>query len=488
MATSRSSPPQMPFGCESILSVPYTPNGKALLILSSDSFHGIQDFPHHPPPVPAPGPALLDDSESNMLDTFFDTLGTTHFDNNDFFLDKPLLSKNEGDPSFNWADDLPPTFHGSTTSLSQPAMVSHGLSDVGYGRPSGLTHASQDADSKTTSAEVLAAASTLIRNGQSSQNNGIYAVPIFPAHDIVDGLRGNNSSGSSSGTQSMGSYSNILPVPTQQRSSGFLHEKPAPPIDSGETLFHDMYFGTSSQVRANFNHAPKQADIQWGSDISFLDHGFVAPPNQETEEEVTKTLMHKMECLEPQGSASSTRLSSPTITRRREPMKRMANDNALSTNNEESTDEGEVEEQRPMKRRKSNFKHGADREEDTTHSGARLKNSKTAVNGKGTRLRRSNVKNSLPKRRNSQSGEPKSNRENLTEEQKRSNHIVSEQKRRNLIKQGFEDLCKLVPELKGGGFSKSAMLIQAADWLENIIKGNEVLKAQLIGLEGKHVV
>jgi hypothetical protein len=63
----------------------------------------------------------------------------------------------------------------------------------------------------------------------------------------------------------------------------------------------------------------KAADIQWGSDVSFLDHGYVAPPNQETEEQVTKTLMHKMECLEPQVSASSTRPSSPTITRRRGP-------------------------------------------------------------------------------------------------------------------------------------------------------------------------
>jgi hypothetical protein len=151
---------------------------------------------------PCPGPALLDDSESNMLDTFSTpweqiTLITTTSSS------KPLLSKNEGEPSFNWAEDLPPTFHGSTTSLPQPAMVSHNLSNAGYGRPR-IDAYIAEAQSKTTSAEVLAAASTLFRNGQSSQTNGIFGGSIFPAHDTVDGLQGNTSSGSSSGSQSMG--------------------------------------------------------------------------------------------------------------------------------------------------------------------------------------------------------------------------------------------------------------------------------------------
>ncbi|KAK8200530.1 uncharacterized protein BKA78DRAFT_238518, partial [Phyllosticta capitalensis] len=64
-------------------------------------------------------------------------------------------------------------------------------------------------------------------------------------------------------------------------------------------------------------------------------------------------------------------------------------------------------------------------------------------------------------------------RENLTEEQKRSNHILSEQKRRNLIKNGFTELNELVPGLKAGGFSKSAMLMEAAKFLETMILGNQ---------------
>jgi hypothetical protein len=74
-------------------------------------------------------------------------------------------------------------------------------------------------------------------------------------------------------------------------------------------------------------------------------------------------------------------------------------------------------------------------------------------------------------------------RENLTEDQKRENHIKSEQKRRTLIKEGFDDLNELVPDLKGGGHSKSAVLVMAADWLEDLIEGNKVLRARLQELE-----
>ncbi|KAK2677464.1 hypothetical protein RAB80_006204 [Fusarium oxysporum f. sp. vasinfectum] len=70
-------------------------------------------------------------------------------------------------------------------------------------------------------------------------------------------------------------------------------------------------------------------------------------------------------------------------------------------------------------------------------------------------------------------------------EQKRENHIKSEQKRRTLIKEGFDDLCDLVPGLRGGGFSKSTMLAMAAEWLEDLLKGNEALAAQLAALEGR---
>ena len=419
-----------------------------------------------------------------MLDTFFDTMGTTHFDNNDYIFDKPMIGKHEGDSSFNWTEDLPPTFHGSTTSLLQPPPLSHALSSVGYGGKSQITHRAQEMQPKITSAEVLAAASTLIRNGQSNQSNRLFRGSLYPAQDPTDGIQEIGNLGCSTGNQTLDTYSNILPALTQQPPSGFTHGRAAADADSGETLFHDMYFGTSSQIRPSADHARKPPDIQWGSDVSFLDHGYVAPPNQETEEEVTKTLMHKMECFEPQGSANTTRPPSP-LAMRRGPLEQTTSDDGSRGSGEERMAEDIEEGPGPRKRRKPQHDQRMQRENgerNKLHSNARLKKGKMTSNGKGGRQRRSTTNDSMSKRRKSHSSELKSARENLTEEQKRSNHIMSEQKRRNLIKHGFEDLCKLVPELNGGGFSKSAMLIQAADWLEDVIKGNELLKAQIAGL------
>ncbi|QPH02754.1 hypothetical protein C2857_006970 [Epichloe festucae Fl1] len=75
-------------------------------------------------------------------------------------------------------------------------------------------------------------------------------------------------------------------------------------------------------------------------------------------------------------------------------------------------------------------------------------------------------------------------REKLTEEQKRRNHILHEKKRRALIKDGFDDLLKLVPDVKDRGLSKSGILLKAAEWLEALISGNKTLGAQARSLDG----
>ncbi|KAF2432019.1 hypothetical protein EJ08DRAFT_160599 [Tothia fuscella] len=67
-------------------------------------------------------------------------------------------------------------------------------------------------------------------------------------------------------------------------------------------------------------------------------------------------------------------------------------------------------------------------------------------------------------------------RENLSDAQKRTNHIQSEQKRRDLIKNGFSSLQYLVPELRSGGVSKSAVLIEAANYLEQLMAVNKRMK------------
>ncbi|KAK9365176.1 hypothetical protein V1509DRAFT_634013 [Lipomyces kononenkoae] len=75
------------------------------------------------------------------------------------------------------------------------------------------------------------------------------------------------------------------------------------------------------------------------------------------------------------------------------------------------------------------------------------------------------------------------NRELLSEEQRRKNHISSEKKRRDIIKQGFEELSHLVPVLRAGGFSKSTVLGHVVDFLKDLERKNQQLKAIVEKLE-----
>lgn len=77
-------------------------------------------------------------------------------------------------------------------------------------------------------------------------------------------------------------------------------------------------------------------------------------------------------------------------------------------------------------------------------------------------------------------------REQLTEAEKRANHIHSEQKRRNQIKNGFDTLTEMVPDLKGGGYSKSAVLQHVAVYVTKLTGGNATLREILKRLEEQH--
>ncbi|SLM35894.1 Myc-type, basic helix-loop-helix (bHLH) domain [Lasallia pustulata] len=463
---ARSSSPPMPFGY---------------------SFHDGQDFPYHQPPAPAPGPALLDDCESHMLDNFFDTIGSGTLDDNDYFLDGLQQPKGEAPSDFGWVEDLPPVFHGSTTSFTHPtnqlAMVPQGLSNDISIAGHRHTNTSQQGQIISPSAEMLAAASTLVQNGQlGMQNRGMVSDPYaFRPPESTGALRRGHSNRRSVGQTPAGLYSGRPSVVSNRFPSNTQLE--AGSIVNGENMSGCMFYGNPNQGSASHLRPTKAADIRWGSDASFFGHGFVAPPNQETVEEVTNTLLHKMECLEPQPSAANTPPSSPILRQRKRTDSVVNQDNFDDDpENGEGGDADEGSRARPKKRRKAKLKVEEDEGQPAMSFRSR-KRGKSVSTKKIVRSRESPFMDTTPKRERSQSGEQKSGRENLSTEQKRSNHILSEQKRRNLIKQGFDDLCMLVPELKGGGFSKSAMLTQAADWLEALVQGNEKLKVQLAKLK-----
>ncbi|KFY44394.1 hypothetical protein V495_03484 [Pseudogymnoascus sp. VKM F-4514 (FW-929)] len=152
------------------------------------------------------------------------------------------------------------------------------------------------------------------------------------------------------------------------------------------------------------------------------------------------------------------------------------------------------DDERPKKRKKNKGKDGAYDDDETDNKGlltpSSAKPRKRRPKSFGTPSGDSQTRASPPlhkrlKPTSTSLATPKMARENLTEDQKRENHIKSEQKRRTLIKEGFEDLNELVPELRGGGFSKSAVLVMAADWLEELIRRNDGLRVQLAELEGR---
>lgn len=424
-------------------------------LLCLDSFLSTMDTPYEPAPAP-PGPALLDDNESNMLDNFFTTMNTNHF-MNDFWMNSQQRngagnSKSLGSFGFGWSNELPPTFEGSTTSLSQPTFPPTNFD--GSGGP-----LMQDNSNPTS--DILAAASMLYQNGI----HGAESDPVSSRRQrqmSTQGMSGLNLNGTGPGL-----------VHEKQLHLDAPSSSPRPPRPTG---FHtsQMLFDTHEPVPAE-QRAAKPRALHWGSDISFMDQGYIAPPDQPGVEEQTKDLLDNLQCLEPQNSSANTRAPSPERTAggRDGPVRRVS-DNGVMPGEPRSGYQGMMEDDLQPKKKQKTVVKEEDEESDEESPMAKPRRSR----GPGS-IKSRRGSNDAFRKAKAQQGAAKQAKENLSEEQKRNNHILSEQKRRNLIRQGFDDLCALVPGLRGGGFSKSAMLTQAADWLEDMIQGNEILKRQL---------
>ena len=447
-----------------------------------DAFDGSSNLPYPSPPAPAPGPSLLDDNETNMLDSFFDGMDTGSLGNSNFIFDKTWQSQSEGNALFGLGDDLPPTFYGFSASMPQQDIVSNPIQN-GTREPTAAQMQSLQGMQPSTSADVLAAASTLVQNGQTHLPHNRHRSDIGTTHSMENGFIAQPNDLYTS--QFLNLQQNGMHPPNFR---GFHRNSASNAVD--DPLLQAIMFGAVPQQTQSRR---KTVDFRYGSDVSFLDNRYAPPPGQETEDDVTQDLMQKMECLEPQSSANNTRPPSPgaSAPSRRDSMSK-AKRNSTQRLEVTGNDETEV---RPKKRRKSTITQEAPivktnkvnevNEADTRISPRKNRGRKgsSSANGIAVPVNQSPTTEESPsKRRKSTSG---INRENLSEEQKRNNHILSEQKRRNIIKQGFDDLCELVPELRDGAFSKSAMLTQAGDWLEDLLKGNSELKTQLRTLSRK---
>ena len=252
-----------------------------------------------------------------------------------------------------------------------------------------------------------------------------------------------------------------------------------------DTYYADMVFGSGPDQTNRQRAANQKVDIRWGSDAGFNSpQGFIPPAGQDNiaasershiqavENAFSLTLGHMP------SSTDTTRTSSPVASRDTKSHQR--------TKSAGQKNEDEDPESRPRKRRKSKIPEEEDEDDDVPVS-ATLKDSKKRKSSRKSLADSpaSESEQASKRRKSAAAAAAKASRENLTEEQKRENHIKSEQKRRTLIREGFEDLGELVPGLRGGGFSKSAVLIMAADWLEDLIQGNEVLRDRLDQMQGR---
>ena len=471
-----SKPPnlEMPFGCMSYFHDLFITTAYFVL----DSFDDNTNFPFPSPTAPAPGPSLLDDNESKFLDSFFDGVSGDNF-NYDFFSNAPDGSE----LGIGW-EELPPAFMGTTSSFGQqPRITPNGLTDTNFNDMSSHMSTAGPSMLPSTSADVLAAA-TVLQNGSTGRSRSIGNEALFrPQPQLHSTTNGQTRA------HSVSQYNSVR--------SSTMHERRTPSDDyMRDTFYTEMMFG-SQNAPARPRLANMKADIRWGSDSGFgAPQGFIPPTNQEKLSAVERYHIKAVSgaFLETShllpNSADTTCPPSPIL-----PHLTTAHPGAKYVGRIKDEDDQDL---RPRKRCKHKFQEEAD--EDDEGDGDEDDGSPVpAANRAGNKKRKASKKasanespspsseHSLKRRKSTAAANAatRTARENLTEDQKRENHIKSEQKRRTLIREGFEDLGELVPGLRGGGFSKSAVLIMAADWLEDLIQGNNVLRRRLNALQGR---
>ena len=473
-------------------------NTSADLSEDPNSDPSIFDFLPDPPPDPAPGNPILTTAEENGLANILAGIVSNGYGEQNF---------GEGVIGDEWM--MPPNLMGTATSFGlhpQISMPDHLLNNNffqtttpqtfatndsllasappaattpnGYAGPgpshstsSSVTGAPQSAyatagdaspvhhhpiDQPQPSEDVLAAANVL-HNGSHGRSHSVQHEAMFP--------------NASQRTSTMGPPVGHL---RHQQWSEFKQEErrmsQSTHAAEQEAAFSTWIYGSEAQQSQRNDPPRPPVDLQYGTDQSFNNNNqpFVPSSEKDSSEAIQKEHMRYFSAIELSKSADTTRPTSPVMiaeglpfnlkTRVPPPIKIEANgDGGKKWRKGKREDEEDDEEPQSAvsktsarkRKQKGDPAHSPDGAADGAGSGKRRKSSAAAK------------------------------RENLTEDQKRENHINSEKKRRKVIQTGFENLAVMVPAIKGGNPSKSAMLEAAVAWLEELLDGNEALKAQL---------
>ncbi|KAK8134047.1 hypothetical protein PG984_006059 [Apiospora sp. TS-2023a] len=428
------------------------------------------------PPEPAPGEPLLSSEDALQMRNFFNQIESNQYSG---------IAFGEGLTFSDAWHDLPPTLMGTATTYGHPNMSIDfsdldGFPDVYEFAGSGLMgpppppnppppqrqaphpplHSSIEHSTPADAAAVL----TALHNGHPGRPNSISHGHMLPSQPM----------GPPPSHPVAQHRSHFIP-----ERSGPMHSVPIPttvghfPEQRSDHMFTSMTFD-SPHIHSSQRAAQIPEDVQWGSDTSFgRGHSFVPASERETAPALENERLKYVECLQLSNSTSNTRPSSPVVNGESS-VDGMRNGHM----NGVARKEPDV---LPRKRRKSKVNDDVIADEDgedaftaPTKAPARKRKSKIDL----SKAEDMSLADDTPgKRRKSNANGAKAARENLSEEQKRSNHIRSEQKRRTLIKEGFDDLQTIVPNLKNGGYSKSAMLQLAGEWLDDLLKENELLSS-----------
>ncbi|KAF2808920.1 uncharacterized protein BDZ99DRAFT_42192 [Mytilinidion resinicola] len=430
-------------------------------------------------------PPLLTENENRIMTDFF---SNTNYFTDEYNIDHGFHSR-DALPDFSWSYDQPPTVQGISSTLPNQTQPMSGFhNDHGFG-----TTADRRTNGIASNHNPLPISSTLYSNtptANQAPQHPQHASNSYPDSVLYSLQPIHDSTGpSTSHTSPTATFYQSPTVPTSN-SNSHLPEQLAliPRHDEDGSIgasiaaqFAQIQQQHTYQVQKTDSQRPRLRQYTYGTDNSFNPAGYVVASPSDTAEAVTKRLMHDLRTLEPatkavMPSAENTRPSSPVVQRSSTHGISRPAPSEHSENDSSDDDDGRA----PKRRRKSNHHSSqAGDSADNNNSSNTHRKSITNISSRNGKPRRSAQDDAASRKRKSPSASQKAQRENLTEEQKRSNHILSEQKRRNLIKSGFEELHDLVPELRNGGLSKSNVLMEAANFLDQLIKGNEQCRRML---------
>ncbi|KAJ4297462.1 hypothetical protein N0V90_005353 [Kalmusia sp. IMI 367209] len=427
---------------------------------SADYFPGSTDFENG-------GPSLLSDMEAQQLDSFFshanpfgsETAASTF----QFAPEAPELI----DDFASWSAVPPATIHNISTTIPDQTLL-HGFdTEQSFVPP-------QQSSQFPSTADDLQAASTLY-----SQSQIPASLPTYQPNGRSYSFHAVSSTNLNTNGHGLNGLPTSMPlVPTSATSNGLVHEQLAALLPN-----HDVPGSVDATITSQFANSTARAKHEaeqqerarpslkrsytYGTDSSFHASGFQPSSKHESEEVVTSRLIRELQHAQPLARPVPGHTNGTLQTAGHVHLPVAADDS--DSNEERASDETSAdddEEKRRKKRRKR-------------PSPAKNGKRKSISGPSSSKNRKASIDDRVKKPRSKSMASQKPQRENLTEEQKRNNHILSEQKRRNLIKRGFDDLHDLVPEIRNGGLSKSGVLTEAANFLEQLIQDNQRYAALL---------